>query len=116
MLFFPGGDGSIRGYQEGAAAPRDASGLFIGAKAYTQFNLELEQALTSKWSAVVFFDALGTAARLADLPWQEKLYSAGVGVRYQTVIGPVRLEYGHNLNPRQRDPSGTVLLSIGFPF
>jgi outer membrane protein assembly complex protein YaeT len=116
VLFFPGGDGSIRGYQEGAAAPRDAAGLFIGAKAYTQFNLELEQALTSKWSAVVFFDALGTAARLADFPWQEKLYSAGIGVRYQTVIGPVRLEYGHNLNPRPRDPSGTVLLSIGFPF
>ncbi len=116
VLFFPGGDGSIRGYQEGAAAPRDANGLFVGAKAYTQLNLELEQALTSKWSAVVFFDALGTAARWDDFPYSEKLYSAGLGVRYQTVIGPVRLEYGHNLNPRPHDPSGTVLLSIGFPF
>ncbi|MDI1337119.1 MAG: BamA/TamA family outer membrane protein [Lacunisphaera sp.] len=116
VLFFPGGDGSIRGYQKGEAAPRGAAGLFTGAKAYTQFNLEVEQALTSKWSVVMFTDALGTAVRLADWPWSEKLYSVGLGVRYQTVIGPVRVEYGHNLNPRPFDPAGTLQVSIGFPF
>jgi outer membrane translocation and assembly module TamA len=90
--------------------------LFVGAKAYTQFNLEFEQALTSKWSVVVFGDALGTAVSLRDYPFAEKLYSAGLGVRYQTIIGPVRVEYGHNLNPRPLDPAGTLLLSIGYPF
>jgi outer membrane translocation and assembly module TamA len=54
--------------------------------------------------------------RLEDYPFSEELYSAGLGVRYNTVIGPVRLEYGHNLNPRPFDPSGTVLFSIGYPF
>ena len=34
----------------------------------------------------------------------------------KTIIGPVRLEYGHNLNRRPLDPAGTVQLSIGFPF
>lgn len=116
VRFYPGGDGSIRGYRKGAAAPRDAAGLFIGAKSYAQFNLEYEQALTSKWSVVVFGDALGTAANLKDYPFSEKLFSAGLGFRYQTIIGPVRLEYGHNLNPRPLDPSGTVLFSIGVPF
>ena len=116
VRFYPGGDGSIRGYQRGEAAPRDAAGLFVGAKSYTQFNLELEQALTNKWSVVVFADALGTAARLADYPYSEKLYAVGLGVRYQTIIGPVRVEYGHNLNPRPLDPAGTLLFSIGFPF
>jgi len=116
VRFYPGGDGSIRGYQKGEAAPRAADGQFIGAKAYTLFNLELEQALTSKWSVVVFGDALGTAARLSDYPYSETLYSVGLGVRYQTIIGPVRVEYGHNLNPRPLDPAGTLLFSIGFPF
>lgn len=116
VLFFPGGDGSIRGYQKGEAAPRTADGQFTGAKSYTLFNLELEQALTTKWSVVVFGDALGTAARMADYPFSEKLYSVGLGVRYQTIIGPVRVEYGHNLNPRPFDPAGTLLFSIGFPF
>jgi outer membrane protein insertion porin family len=39
-----------------------------------------------------------------------------LGIRYQTLIGPVRAEYGYNLNPRERDPRGAFLLSIGFPF
>lgn len=116
VRFYPGGEGSIRGYQRGEAAPRDAAGLFVGAKSYLQFNLEFEQALTTKWSVVVFGDALGTAVNLRDYPFAEKLFSAGLGVRYQTIIGPVRLEYGRNLNPRPLDPGGTFLLSVGYPF
>ncbi|MEO9112505.1 MAG: BamA/TamA family outer membrane protein [Lacunisphaera sp.] len=116
VLFYPGGEGSIRGFQKGEASPRTADGDFVGAKSYLLFNLELEQALTAKWSVVVFGDALGEAAHLSDYPFSEKLYTAGLGVRYQTIIGPIRVEYGHNLNPRPRDPSGTLLFSIGFPF
>ncbi len=85
-------------------------------RSYVQANAELEQALTKSWSAIVFADALGEAARLADYPFNEKLYSAGVGLRYQTIIGPARVEYGRNLNPRPGDPGGTLLFSIGFPF
>jgi outer membrane protein insertion porin family len=116
VRFYPGGDSSIRGYQKGEAAPRNAEGLFVGAKTYLQMNVDLEQALTPKWSAVVFFDALGTSMTLENYPFEEELYSVGLGLRYQTIIGPVRLEYGYNLNPRPLDPAGTLLLSIGYPF
>lgn len=114
--FYPGGDASIRGYREGQAAPRGADGRFMGAKSFLLLNLEFEQALTRSWSVVAFVDALATAATLGDYPLDEDLYTVGLGVRYQTIIGPVRLEYGHNLNPRPEDPSGAVHLSIGFPF
>lgn len=114
--FYPGGDSSIRGYQKDEASPRGADGRFIGAETYTLFNVEVEQAITNTWSVVVFLDALGEAAELAAYPWDERLYSAGLGVRYQTIVGPVRLEYGRNLNPRPDDPSGTLHFSVGFPF
>jgi outer membrane protein assembly complex protein YaeT len=114
--FFPGGDNSIRGYQNGEATPRGADGLFVGAKSYVLINSELEQALTPNWSVVAFVDALGTAAQLKDYPFSERLYTAGLGVRYQTLIGPIRMEYGHNLNPRPGDPRGTWQISIGYPF
>ncbi|AOS44102.1 Surface antigen [Lacunisphaera limnophila] len=65
---------------------------------------------------MLFGDALGTAASLRDYPSTDTLYAAGLGLRYQTIIGPVRLEYGRNLNPRPLDPSGTLLFSIGYPF
>ncbi len=114
--FYPGGDGSIRGYNNGEAAPRGADDRFMGAKAYTQLSVEFEQALVQNISGVLFVDAMATAAQLADYPFQDTLVSVGLGVRYRTVVGPIRVEYGHNLNPRQGDPSGTFLFSIGFPF
>ncbi|WP_158277622.1 BamA/TamA family outer membrane protein [Opitutus sp. ER46] len=114
--FFPGGDNSIRGYQMGEAAPRGADGRFLGAKSYALLNVELEQALTQTWSVVAFADALGNATQLRDYPFRERLYSVGLGLRYQTIVGPVRLEYGRNVNPRHDDPPGTWQVSIGFPF
>ncbi len=114
--FFPGGEHSLRGMTNGEAAPRDAAGEFIGAKSFTLFNLEVEQALTRRISAVLFYDALGETARVQDRLWDVQLHTVGAGLRYQTLIGPIRLEYGHNLNPRPADPSGTVHLSIGYPF
>jgi outer membrane translocation and assembly module TamA len=65
---------------------------------------------------VAFVDALGSAAQLRNYPFDERLYTAGLGVSYQTLIGPIRLEYGHNLNPRIGDPHGTWQISIGNPF
>lgn len=114
--FYPGGDNSIRGYQAGEAAPLAEDGRFLGAKSFGLLNLELEQALTGNWTAVVFLDALGISARLADYPFADQLYSVGLGIRYQTLIGPLRLEYGHNLRRREGDPSGTLHFSVGFPF
>lgn len=114
--FYPGGSNSIRGFNDGEAAPRDADGFFIGAKTYLSLNLELEQALSKSWSIVVFGDALGESASMAEYPFDEELYSVGLGLRYQTLIGPVRVEYGHNLNPRRDDPRGTLQLSVGYPF
>ncbi|MEX2382420.1 MAG: BamA/TamA family outer membrane protein [Opitutales bacterium] len=114
--FFPGGDTSVRGFQMGEAAPRNEAGELVGSETYTVFNLEFEQMLTRNWSVVAFSDSVGFARRIGDYPVDEVLYSVGVGVRYNTIIGPVRLEYGHNLNPRRNDPSGTIHLSVGFPF
>lgn len=114
--FFPGGDGSIRGFQTGEAAPRGADGRFIGAKSYMLGSVELEQLLAPKWSVVAFGDALGTTTQLKRYPFDETLFAVGAGVRYQTLIGPIRVEYGHNLKRRLGDPAGTWLVSIGFPF
>jgi len=114
--FFPGGGNSIRGYQEGEASPRNSFGQFVGAETYTLATVELEQALTPKWSLVVFSDSLGFAHHIDHYPFDTGLFSVGGGLRWRTLIGPIRLEYGHNLNPRPGDPSGTLQFTLGFPF
>jgi outer membrane protein assembly complex protein YaeT len=114
--FFPGGANSIRGYQEGEASPYNSFDQIVGAETYTLGSVELEQALTPSWSIVLFSDSLGYAHSIDNYPFDAGLYSVGVGLRWRTIIGPIRLEYGHNLNPRPQDPSGTLQFSLGFPF
>ena len=116
VRFFPGGENSVRGFTDGEASPLDADGDEVGAETYALGNLELEQRVTPDFSVVVFADAAvvgrdGFFEAETDLLW-----SVGAGLRYQTLVGPVRLEYGHNPRPREDDPSGTLHFSVGFPF
>lgn len=115
-LFYPGGESSIRGYAQGEATQRDSAGRFVGVRSAWLVNVEFEQLVTGRWTAVVFTDVLGTAVVMEDWPGDETLASVGLGVRYQSPIGPIRLEYGRNVNPRDGDPGGTLHFSIGFPF
>lgn len=114
--FFPGGEGTVRGYIEGRASPRAADGTYLGAEVSTVLNLEFEQGLTKDLSAVVFVDAGLTAARIADYPANETRVSVGLGLRYNSVIGPARLEYGHNVVREDGDGRGAWHLALGFPF
>jgi outer membrane translocation and assembly module TamA len=114
--FFPGGEDTIRGYGQGKASPRNANGDYIGAETATILNLEFEQALTENFSGVVFVDAGLMGAELSRFPGDERRVSVGLGVRYNTVIGPLRLEYGHNIVREPGDQKGHVHFALGFPF
>ena len=114
--FFPGGENSVRGYQQGEAGPRDANGNLLGAETYLLGNAELEQFLTPSMSVVGFVDGVGFAEHMRDYPVNAALYSVGGGIRWKSIVGPVRLEYGYNLNRRSGDPQATLHFSIGFPF
>lgn len=114
--FFPGGENSIRGYQQGEASPLDEDGETLGAETYMIGHAEAEFAVLRSLSVVFFVDGLHQARDLEDYPGNVTLWSAGGGLRYDTPLGPFRLEYGHNLNPREFDPDGTLHFSIGFPF
>lgn len=114
--FFPGGENSVRGYQRGGASPLAPDGSQVGAVSSLQGNLELEQYLTGSISIVAFLDGVGVTPVIDNYPFDEVLTSVGGGIRWNTVIGPVRVEYGYNLNRREPDPSGTLQFSIGYPF
>ncbi len=114
--FFPGGENTVRGYREGGASPLNELGQQIGAESSLIGNVELEQLITGSISVVGFVDGAGVTPDIARYPFDEVLWSVGGGLRWRTVIGPVRLEYGYNLNRRPFDPSGTLQLSLGYPF
>lgn len=115
--FLVGGENSLRGYQRGEAGPIDEeTGVPLSAEAYALLSAEVEYPLVDKLYFVVFTDAARIWRTTGYFEEYEDLYNVGIGFRYQTIVGPLRLEYGHNLNPRPDDPDGTLHLSVGFPF
>jgi len=115
VLYYPGGENSVRGYQRSEAAPREGE-KFKGAQSFVLVNLELEQAFSRSFSIVLFLDAVGTASNIDEYPFDDSLSSVGFGARFKTFMGPLRLEYGRNLNRREFDPVGTLHFSLGYPF
>ncbi len=88
VRFFAGGAQSVRGYKYQSLGPVDSSGNVIGGKHLMVGSIEFEHRLTSKWSVAVFYDG-GNA--IDDI--SEKLErGAGLGVRWQSPVGPVRFD------------------------
>ena len=63
------------------------------------FSSEVRAALGAKLGGVVFLDAGNVWTGSSGFDLGDLRYAAGLGLRYRTVVGPIRLDYGHQLNP-----------------
>ncbi|MBN9577694.1 MAG: outer membrane protein assembly factor [Alphaproteobacteria bacterium] len=109
MRFYSGGGGSVRGYDYQAIGPHDALGTALGGRALAETSLELRYRITESFGAVAFVDA-GTVSRspvFADA--ETPRIGAGLGVRYYTALGPIRLDLGVPVN---RGGSGSPVIKI----
>jgi outer membrane protein insertion porin family len=114
--FFLGGDRSVRGYAYKGIGPKDASGNPLGGDGYAQGNVELRFSLYKKLRGVLFFDAGELWASQSGAPPSGIKTSAGTGLRYETLVGPLRLDWGFKLNPEPGESPSRWHLTIGYPF
>jgi translocation and assembly module TamA len=99
VRFFAGGDRSVRGYEYESLGPTDSNGLVIGGSNLLDGSLEFDFALTERWSIATFVDS-GSAFNGTDVDFST---GAGLGVRWYSPIGPVRLDLAHPFdNPDQK--------------
>ncbi len=119
LRFFAGGAQSVRSFQEHSLGFRDPlSGEPIGGNFYTLFNFEYEMPVKQLegLSFVPFADAGNLIIDDADAGLTDMRYAVGLGLRYQTPIGPLRLEYGYNPDQRPGEPQGTFHIGFGFSY
>jgi outer membrane translocation and assembly module TamA len=69
----------------------------------------------------LFYDTGNAFGKITTIRYSEFTHSAGFGLRYQTPLGPVRLDIGFNLKPRtlptgEREERVQVFLTLGNPF
>jgi outer membrane translocation and assembly module TamA len=98
-LYFLGGAMSERGWGRFEISPLDSNGLPVGGRTFAETSAELRVPLTPKITVVGFVDAgdvkLESGAFRALTPRAD----VGAGLRYNTQIGVVRVDYGYQLNP-----------------
>jgi len=113
--FFSGGGGSVRGYAYRSLGPQLA-GQPIGGRSLFEASLEARLRITDTIGIVPFVDA-GSAFRESYPSFDEELrFSAGIGLRYHTAIGPLRVDVAVPLNPEDGDDQFGLYLGIGQAF
>lgn len=117
--FFLGGLRSIRGFDTREVGPADidpATGVksFIGGEKAAFFNLEYVFPISKQFKLKgLFFVDTGNAWREAETYFVDMRYSAGYGIRWTSPMGPLRFEWGYNLEPRDGEKSSVFEFSIG---
>jgi len=116
-LFYAGGGGSVRGFVYQSAGPRDAFNNPLGGASVVEGSVEFRQRFGKSLGAVAFVDA-GSAYPdvLPDFSLFAPRVGAGVGARYYTDFGPIRLDVGFPLNAREGDPPFGIYVSLGQAF
>ena len=106
----------MRSFDERDLGPHDRGGNPIGGEFFTIFNVEYTFPLYQELLGAVFVDAGNLLPDARSPGLNDMRYGIGVGLRYNLPIGPVRLDYGVNPNPREDEAFGAFHFSFGFAF
>ena len=113
--FYAGGGASVRGYGFQSIGPRDPNNAPIGGRSLTEFSIEARVKAFGNFGIVPFFDAGNIYT--TPLPQFSGLqYGAGVGLRYYSNFGPIRIDVGTPINPQRGDSRVAVYVSLGQAF
>jgi outer membrane protein insertion porin family len=114
--FFIGGSDTVRSFIERELGPRDNKGHPLGGEFFTVFNIEYTFPIFGELQGALFTDA-GNLLPTSEEPGLDDMrYAVGVGLRYKLPVGPIRLDYGVNPDPRPDEHSGAFHFSFGFAF
>ncbi|WP_085808623.1 autotransporter assembly complex family protein [Sphingomonas sp. TZW2008] len=113
--FYAGGGASVRGYGYQSIGPRDPNNDPIGGRSLAEFAIEGRIKAFGNFGVVPFFDA-GNIYTGGVPDFSGLRYGAGVGVRYYSNFGPIRIDVGTPINPQPGDSRVAVYVSLGQAF
>jgi outer membrane protein assembly complex protein YaeT len=116
VRFFAGGPGSVRGFALDKLGPLDAEGGPIGGNSFIEGNVEVRFPIAGALGGAAFIDFGNVFRDSFTYRLDDLRYAVGPGIRYNTPIGPVRLDIGFIMDRRSGEDLLRVELSIGQPF
>jgi outer membrane protein insertion porin family len=114
--FYLGGPNTIRGFKYRHVSPIDDAGVRIGGDVELLGNVEYIVPLPFNIRVAGFFDTGNVYGFGVDFDPTDLRYAAGAGVRWLSPFGPIRIDYGVNLDRRTGEDFGAFHFSVGSPF
>lgn len=115
--FFAGGGGSVRGYEFQKAGPLDADGHPTGGRSVLETGFELRWRVTDSIGVVPFVEGGNVYDEQTPDFGEDLFWAAGLGFRYFTIAGPIRLDVAFPLNRRDGiDDEFQIYVSLGQAF
>ena len=114
--FFLGGRTTVRGYPQDELGPKGSDGTPTGGNAFLMENLELRTSLGKNFGLVTFLDGGNVWVKTEDIKLTDVKFTAGLGLRYNTPVGPIRIDYGQKLQKEKGESAGELHFSIGHAF
>jgi outer membrane protein insertion porin family len=114
--FYLGGPNSIRSFKARKISPVDDAGTRIGGTSEVLGNLEYIVPLPFNFRVAGFFDVGNVYGFKTKFDITDTREAAGAGVRWQSPFGPIRVDYGINLDRRKGEDFGAIQFSVGSPF
>lgn len=115
LRLFNGGPRSVRSFPERELGP-SVNGHPTGGEAVWHVNTEVMRRIAGPLKAAAFVDAGALSRNYEDFTSADVEVAAGLGLRFDLPIGPVRLEYGYNLTRDTGEPNGTLHFAIGMAY
>lgn len=116
VRFLAGGPGSVRGFALNRLGPLDVDGDPIGGSSLIEGSVELRFPLLGDLGGALFVDFGNVFHDAFTYRLNDLRYAVGPGLRYNTPIGPLRLDVGIIVDRREDEPFGRVEFSIGQAF
>src|SRR5215469_6834508 len=113
---YAGGGFSIRPYAYLMSVPLAPNNVPIGVRSSLVMNLEARVKITETIGIVPFFDAGSYYESPVPQLDRTLLYGVGLGLRYYTAFGPLRLDLATPLHKRSGDSPIQVYISLGQAF
>jgi outer membrane protein insertion porin family len=116
MRYFMGGADSIRSFPEREMGDQIRGGYPRGGETFWNASVEYVRKIKGPLMGVVFTDVGSLGEDFESFGSDEIKFAAGLGLRLDLPIGPVRLDYGYNLNRAEGEPMGALHFAIGLRF